>query len=74
VSPAAFAGARASVDTPGLWADRRNSGTVLSQTRAPNRASVVAEGGGTVTPALGGGFGFSREQEAARAAGEGCAR
>jgi hypothetical protein len=48
-----------------LWNNRHEFGTSASQTRAPNPASVFAEGGGTVTPTLGGGFGFSREQEAA---------
>jgi hypothetical protein len=54
-----------------LLTDRHEVGTHPSQTRAPNPASVSAEGGGIVTPTLGGGFGFSREQEAAEARGEG---
>jgi len=51
--------------------DRHEFGTPTSQTRAPKPASVSAEGGGTVTPTLGGGFGFSREQEAAAGLREG---
>jgi hypothetical protein len=51
-----------------LWNNRHEFGTPTSQTRAPNLASVSAEGGGTVSPTLGGGFGFSREREAAVAA------
>jgi len=72
VSPATVVGAW--TEARGLWADRHDSGTVPSQTFARIAGSVLAEGGGTVTPTLGGGFGFSREQEAARAAGEGRAR
>jgi hypothetical protein len=42
--------------------DRHILGTHASQTSAPNRASVSAEGGGIGSPALmGGGTGFSRE-------------
>ena len=37
-----------------LSTDRHELGTDPSQTRAPNPASVSAEGGGTVTPTLGG--------------------
>jgi hypothetical protein len=50
------------------WSNRLEFGSQPSQTRAPNLASVSAEGGGTVTPTLGGGIGFSRELEAAVAA------
>jgi hypothetical protein len=46
-----------------LWSDRRDFGTHAAQTRALYRASVSAEGGGTVTPTLGGGFGFTRARE-----------
>ena len=49
----------------GLWTHRHTSAAYEAQTRAPNPGSLDAEGGGTVTPTLGGGFGFSREQEAA---------
>ena len=45
-----------------LWMVRPRFGAVQAQTRASKRASVPAEGGGTATPTLGGGFGFSREQ------------
>ena len=48
-----------------LWKNRRTFGTPAAQTRAPAAASVSAEGGGTVTPTLGGGIGFSRELEPA---------
>jgi hypothetical protein len=44
-----------------LWIDRPTSGAFPAQTRVPKRASVPAEGGGTATPTLGGGFWFSRE-------------
>jgi len=48
------------VGVPGT--DRHVFGTHASQTRAPNPASVSAEGGGTGSPTLmGGGTGFSRE-------------
>jgi hypothetical protein len=43
------------------WIDRHAFDTVRSQTRAPKPGSVPAEGGGTATPTLGGGFGFSCE-------------
>jgi hypothetical protein len=45
-----------------LWINRPAFGTARSQTRAPKAGSVPAEGGGTATPTLGGGFWFSREQ------------
>jgi hypothetical protein len=51
--------------TPGrrpLWNNRPAFGTVQSQTRARKAGSVPDEGGGTTTPALGGGFWFSRER------------
>jgi hypothetical protein len=54
-----------------LSTDRHDFGTPTSQTRAPNAASVFAEGGGTVTPTLGGGIGSSREREPAAAFLEG---
>jgi hypothetical protein len=44
-----------------LWIDRPKPGTFPAQTREPKRASVPAEGGGTATPTLGGGFWFLRE-------------
>jgi hypothetical protein len=53
-----------------LWSDRPEVGTHPSQTRVENPASVSAEGGGTVTPTLGGGIGFSREQKAGACRGE----
>jgi hypothetical protein len=45
-----------------LWNNRPDFGTVQSQTGATKAGSVPAEGGGTATPTLGGGFWFSREQ------------
>jgi hypothetical protein len=45
----------------GLWIDRPTLFALPAQTRESNRASVPAEGGGTATPTLGGGFLFSRE-------------
>ena len=57
-----------------LSTDRHDFGTPPSQTRAPSLASVSAEGGGTFTPTLGGGIGFSRELEPARAPGRRLAR
>ena len=45
-----------------LWANRHEVGAVPTQKRAPQPGSVTAEGGGTTTPTLGGGFWFSREQ------------
>jgi hypothetical protein len=46
-----------------LWSDRPDFGIHASQTRALNPASVSAEGGGTDTPTLGGGLGFTRARE-----------
>ena len=47
---------------------RRNV-TPASPTRGANLGNVIPEGGGTEHPTLGGGIGFSREQEALRKAG-----
>jgi hypothetical protein len=44
-----------------LWTNRRELAPLPTHTRAPNTGSVTAEGGGTTTPTLGGGFWFSRE-------------
>jgi len=41
-------------------------GALPSQTREANPASVSAEGGGTGTPTLGGGSGFTRTRELLR--------
>ena len=50
-------------ETPSrLWMNRHAFGANAAQTREPEAASVTAEGGGTTTPTLGGGFWFSREQ------------
>jgi len=52
------------------WTNRHTFGTPESQTRAPEAASVSAEGGGTTTPTLmGGGTLFSREHLGARRRG-----
>jgi hypothetical protein len=45
--------------------NRHTIGTPASHTGAPLAANVTAEGGGTTTPTLGGGIGFSREQSPA---------
>ena len=55
------AGAKRAVPARSPWIDRPTLGTLLAQTREPNRDSVSAEGGGTETPTLGGAFWFSRE-------------
>jgi len=60
---------RCSAPAAALWTNRPDLGTYPSQTRAPNPASVFAEGGGTATPTLGGGFGFSREPRTVGAGG-----
>ena len=44
-----------------VWTNRHEIGAHPAQTCAPQAASVTAEGGGTTTPTLGGGFWFSRE-------------
>jgi hypothetical protein len=41
--------------------------TPETQTRALRRGSVIAEGGGTTTPTLGGGIGFTRDTFTVRA-------
>jgi hypothetical protein len=43
--------------------------TPASPTRDTDPGNVTAEGGGTEHPTLGGGIGFSREQETLREAG-----
>jgi hypothetical protein len=45
----------------GLWTDRCELVPLPTHTRAADTGSVTAEGGGTTTPTLGGGFWFSRE-------------
>jgi hypothetical protein len=54
-----------------LWTNQHEFGANPAQTRATDRASVSAEGGGTATPTLGGGYGFSRELEPATGTAEG---
>jgi hypothetical protein len=44
-----------------LWTNRHELASPPTNTRAPDTCSVTAEGGGTTTPTLGGGFWFSRE-------------
>ena len=50
---------------PQQWTHKHDLGTPPSQTRAPKTTSVPAEGGGTNTPALGGGFALTRAREPA---------
>jgi hypothetical protein len=49
--------------------NRRRNVTPESPTRDSNAGNVTPEGGGTEHPTLGGGIGFSREQETLREAG-----
>jgi hypothetical protein len=48
--------------TEGGACDRHGIVPTASQTGASRPGSVTAEGGGTASPTLGGGIGFSREQ------------
>jgi len=56
-------GAPPRTNRPRGWTNRHTIGTRALHTGAPIAANVTAEGGGTTTPTLGGGFMFSREQK-----------
>jgi hypothetical protein len=54
-------GRSVAASTQRLWTNRHELVPLPTHTRAPDTGSVTAEGGGTTTPTLGGGFWFSGE-------------